>query len=229
MLHRKPPSLYARSSSTTSPCHTWKISTQSLQMQVPYRSQHKRMGRIRRQHKCDNPYIRWSKELSPGEVLLPRDDSGERDDARPLRECNPLLPEAVSESSIAIPRAERVVRDQAKARDEREASPHPGRVRDAPQNLPPQLRVPGDPRDARFVYAQGRLLHGGDFEQVERGGVQQQERDEGRYVHGVVQSREVLHAPQLGAVVAVRDEVGDERRRRRERDQRKADAVQTLA
>lgn len=81
---------------------------------------------------------------------------------------------------------------------------------DAPQDLPPQLRMARYSGHARFVHTETRFLNGGNFQEIERSWIEEEEGEKGERIHGCMGERECLQGPELRAVVAVCDEIGDE-------------------
>lgn len=78
-----------------------------------------------------------------------------------------------------------------------------GGVRGAPQNLPHRLRMPRDASDACLPEVQLRLINRRDFEEVEGGGVQEEERQHRRGEHQRPHPRLRPQVPQLHTVVSV--------------------------
>lgn len=64
----------------------------------------------------------------------------------------------------------------------------------------------GDPHDASFPHVQFGFVHCSDFEEVEGGGVEEEEGDEGKDPNEFMDSRHRAELPELRAFVAVVDE-----------------------
>lgn len=122
-----------------------------------------------------------------------------------------------------------MMRNETQACDESETSAHPSGVCNAPKDLTPELGMSCDAGDACFVHTEAWFLNGGDFEEVKGCWVEEEEGEEGEEVDGGMHKGEGLDGPELGAVVTVGDEVGDEEDGGGEGEDCKENAVQTLS
>mmetsp|Transcript_10757 Transcript_10757/g.16663 ORF Transcript_10757/g.16663 Transcript_10757/m.16663 type:complete len:216 (+) Transcript_10757:206-853(+) len=140
-------------------------------------------------------------------LLTALQDGLEGHDACPLLYPAEGVPVALLQAAVPVPAGEEVVGHQTGRGHAHEARADPEGVCEAPQPLADGLRVPRDPGHARLPQVLLRPVHRGDLQQVEGGGVQEQEADEGERPAEAVHAGEVPQAPQQGAVVAVVDEV----------------------
>lgn len=168
------------------------------------------MRSICSEDKNDDAHVRGSQKLGQLQMLPPLPHGAERHYTCAFLQSIPLLAECVCQPAVAIPRAEAVMSNETQASDKGETGTHPGRMCNTPEDLTPELGMSRDSGDTCFIHTKAWFLNGGDLEKVEGGWVKQEEGEEGEGVDGGVHEGEGLDGPELAAVVAVGDEIGDE-------------------
>ena len=143
------------------------------------------------------------------EPLPAVEDRGERDHARPGLDCVERLAVLAPEPEVPVRDGKQMVRAEHRRGGHHERRADPRRVRGAPEELAPRLRVARDARDARLPEVQPRLVDGCDLEQVEGRRVEQEEGEVVGPPEQRVDPGGASDVPERRAVVAVVYEVGD--------------------